>query len=690
MIPRQTEKLKAAHRRAVDGFDEVWSVQEEGRKQAINDRRFASIPGAQWEGNLGEQFENRPKFEVNKIQSAITRIFNEYRNNRIGITFIPKDGAKDETLPETCASLYRADEQDSNAEEAYDNAFDESVSGGMGAWRLRACYEDEYDEDDDRQRVKVEPIFDADQTVYFDLQAKRQDKGNATKCWVLTAMTHSAYKEKYGQDPTGWQKDEESKLFDWCQADAVYIAEYYEVVEAKATVYIFKSQLGEEEKLSSADFAGDEDSEEDLAEAMEELVARGFTMTKEKSIKTREVRKYILDGRQVLEDCGRIAGKHIPIVPVFGRRFYIDGIERFMGHVRHAKDAQRIKNMQLSKLGEIAAQSSIEKPILTPEQVLGHEQYWEDDPIKNFAFMLLNPVTGMDGSKTPMGPIGYTKPPQVPPALAALVQISEQDLAEILGYNQQQEKMVSNISGKAVELIQDRVDQQAFIYLSNFGKAMRRSAEIWLDMARELYTEKKRKMKAVDKYGEVAQVELMKPELDKDTGRMQYGNDLSRAKYDVTFDVGPSSASKKQAIVRGLTGMMAITQDPETQSILASAAMMNMEGEGLEDIRAHFRRKMVMAGVVKPTEEEQQQMEAASQNKQPDPQSEAFLAMAEKDRATAQKVRADTLSTLATADKSKAQTLEILSGIDAQEQARALEVQTATAQPTMGANGMTQ
>jgi hypothetical protein len=435
---------------------------------------------------------------------------------------------------------------------------------------------------------------------------------------------------------------------------------------------------------------GDEDEEEDLQEAIEEIVARGFALKKEKKIKTVQVRKYILDGRQVLEDCGRIAGKHIPIIAVYGRRFFVDGIERFMGHVRMAKDAQRIKNMQLSKLGEIAAQSSVEKPILTPEQISGHEVYWEDDAIKNYAYLLLNPVMGADGSKTPMGPIGYTKPPQVPPALAALVQISEQDLAEILGYNQQQEKMVSNISGKAVELIQSRVDQQAFIYLSNFGKAMRRSAEVWMEMAKELYTEKRRKMKAVDKYGEVGQVELMKPEIDKESGAMKYSNDLSRAKYDVTFTVGPSSESKKQAIVRGLTGMMAITQDPETQNILASAAMMNMEGEGLEDIRAHFRRKMVMAGVVKPTEEEQKQMEAASQNKQPDPQSEALLAMAEKDKASAQQVRANTLKTLADADKSKAQTLEVLAGIDAQEQARALEVQTATAQPNMGANGMNQ
>jgi hypothetical protein len=36
---------------------------------------------------------------------------------------------------------------------------------------------------------------------------------------------------------------------------------------------------------------------------------------------------------------------------VYGKRWFVDNIERCMGHVRLAKDPQRLKNMQLSKLG---------------------------------------------------------------------------------------------------------------------------------------------------------------------------------------------------------------------------------------------------------------------------------------------------------------------------------------------------
>ena len=58
-----------------------------------------------------------------------------------------------------------------------------------------------------------------------------------------------------------------------------------------------------------------------------------------------------MSGSKVLEDCGYIAGPNIPIAPMYGKRWFISGIERFMGHVRLAKDVQRLANVLRSKLG---------------------------------------------------------------------------------------------------------------------------------------------------------------------------------------------------------------------------------------------------------------------------------------------------------------------------------------------------
>ena len=655
------QRLANLHAEALRQYNDIQTALRDERLQCLQDRRFYSICGAQWEGPLYDQYENKPRFEVNKIMLSVIRIVNEYRNNRITVDYIAKDGESDK-LADTCDGLYRADEQDSVANEAYDNAFEEAVGGGIGAFRLRTVYEDEEDEDNDRQRIRFEPIFDADSSVFFDLNSKRQDKSDALFCFVVNSMTRESYKETYNDDPTDWPKIIHQYEFDWATPDVVFVAEYFKVEEVSETIRIFRSIDGTEEKYRQEDFKNDETLEETL-------IAIGSQEVRQRKIKRKRVRKYIMSGGKVLEDAGYIAGNCIPIVPVYGKRWFVDNVERCMGHVRLAKDAQRLKNMQLSKLGEISALSSVEKPIMTPEQVAGHQIMWADDNLKNYPYLLINPITAADGSTQVTGPLAYTKSAQIPPAMAALLQITETDMKEILGSSAQGEKMVSNISGKAVEMIQTRLDMQTFIYMSNFAKGMKRSGEIWLSMAKDIYFEEGRKMKVIGRTEDVNTVELMKP-MVSDTGEVILENDLSRAKFDVNVDVGPSSSSKRAATVRALTGMMAITDDPQTKQVLQAMAMMNMEGEGINEVRDFFRKQLLRLGVVKPTEQEAQMLmeEQQMQGQQQDPQAIFLQAAAEEATAKAAQARASVIKTVADAGLSKAKTAETLAKTGVEQQ----------------------
>ena len=659
------QRIANLHTEALAQFGDIQSAMRDERLQCLQDRRFYSLSGSQWEGPLWDQFENKPKFEVNKIHLAVIRIINEYRNNRITVDFVSKDGEENDKLADVCDGLYRADENDSVANEAYDNAFEEAVGGGFGAWRLRTAYEDEEDPEDDRQRIKIEPIFDADSSVFFDLGAKRQDKSDAKFCFVVTSMTRQAYKDTWGDDPTDWPKIIHQYEFDWCTPDVVYVAEYYKVEEKSETIRIFQNISGEEERYSPADFANDETLEETL-------LAVGSLEVRQKRVKRKKVRKYVMSGGKVLEDAGYIAGKCIPVVPVFGKRWFVDNIERCMGHVRLAKDAQRLKNMQLSKLGEISALSSVEKPILVPEQVAGHQMMWAEDNLKDYPYLLINPVTDQNGNQAISGPVAYTKSPNIPPAMAALLQITEQDMQDILGNAQGADKMVSNVSGKAVEMIQARVDMQTFIYMSNFAKGMKRCGEIWLSMAKDVYTESKRRMKTLTQTGETDVVELMQPTIDQETGEIVMANDLGAAAFDVNVDVGPSSSSKKAATVRALTGMLQITQDPETAQVLGAMAMMNMEGEGIEDANSYFRKKLLRMGVVQPTDKEKEELMAEMQNTPQDPNTMYLQAAAANEEAKAAKARADTVETIANSELRRAQTLETLGKVDESAQNMAI------------------
>lgn len=654
------------HSKALKQFDAIMDVMQDERLQCLSDRRFYSIAGAQWEGGLNDQFKNKPRFEFNEVHLSVLRIINEYRNNRITVDFIPKEDEY-EDLADLCDGLYRSNEDDSCAQEAYDNAFEEACAGGFGAWRLTTEYVDDEDEEDLRQQIRIEPIFDADASVFFDLAAKRQDKSDAKYCFVIHSIPTDDFYEEYGTVPASWDRPVEMTQFDWNTPDVVRVAEYFVIEDVKQIVHLFETLDGEEEIHSQEEF--DEDPELDM-----NLAAIGTRKTGEKSVMRRKVHKYILTGDRILEDCGYCAGKYIPIVPVFGKRWYVDSIERCSGHVRIAKDAQRLYNMSLSKLGELSAYSSIEKPIFTPEQIVGHREYWARDNIENYPFLTINPVLDQNGNLQLAGPVGYTKPPQVNPAMGTLLQISKQGMTDLLGNQQAGEEIQPNISGKAIELIQTRLDQQTYIYIDNMAKAVKRCGEIWLSMAKEVFVEPGRILKIKDREEKSGRVAIMQPMVEKETGKKYIKYDLSDAEMDLTVSVGPSTSSKRAATVRSLTGLMQMTQDPETQTILTAMAMMNMEGEGLSEIRQFFRRKLLRMGVIEPNEQESQELAAEMQNQQPGAEQQYLQAAAAEAAARAEKAKADTIYTVAKTEQTKAETMDTLAGIDTKERQQTMSM----------------
>ena len=592
-------------------------------------------------------------------------MINQYRNNRITVDFIPKDGSPKDELAELCNGLFRADEKDSGAEEAYDNAFEEAVGGGFGAIRLRAELEDEDDYGNDMQRIRIEPIFDADSCVFFDLDAKRQDKSDAKHCFVIDSMTRLAFEEEWGEEaPAASVSKQIYKIqYDWYTPDLVYIAEYYRIEKRKIKVFTYTTVDKQEQHYDEDDFKDDPG-------LRSYLVSIGAKETGSKRMQQQRVHKYILSGNSILEDCGYLAGKYIPIVPVYGKRWFVDNIERCMGHVRLAKDAQRLKNMQLSKLAEISAMSPTKKPIFTPEQVAGHRTMWSEDNIKNYPYMLINPITDKDGNPMPAGPVSYIEPPDIPQALAAMLAQTDMDIEELLGNQREAEQLMSNVSGKAVELVQTQKDMQSFIYTSNFSKGVRRVGEIWLQMAKELYVEEDRSMKLVNGADENSTAKLMQPMANLEEGGTFVSNDISRAHLDVTVDVGPTSASRREATIQTLIGMMQMSGgDPETMKVLMAMAIMNMEGEGIADVREYFRQKLVQMGVLKPTDEEAEMMK---KSEEPTAEEKALEGMAEEAVAKGVKARVEAVETIAETEKinaeielTKAKTAEILAELSA-------------------------
>jgi Phage P22-like portal protein len=664
------------HDRAIKRFEQTYKASQEARLLCVADRRFVNKRGAMWGGPEAKLFDSKPRFEFNKIYGAISRAVSEYRNNRVTVSFTPPDDADKQMveLAEQMNSYFRECEHASSGQDAFDNGFEEAYTGGIGGWRLVPCYEDEDDEENEHQTIRLESIPEADQRLFLDNGALREDKSDGKWGFLLTPLSEENYTDEYGDDMASFERGRfDAEVFDWRADDVVWVAEYFEVEEKRRKVQMWVSITGEEQRHNVKTL------EEDPGIAAR-LTALGWKMSYERTLKEKCVRKYIINGAEVLEDCGLIPGPNIPLVQTNGRRTVIDGVEHLMGEVRLSMDAQRLKNMQLSKLAEISALSAVEKPYFTPSQVKGHEKAHSEDSVNNAPYLLLNPVIDpITGAMLPAQPIAYTKPPQVPQALAALLQMTDMDMADILGRPQEADKLVSNISGEAVDMIQTRVDAKTFVYTSNHAKALKRTGVIFLGMVKALLTEEGRKVKGIGKSGESKVFTLFKQSADVDTKAVTMSGDTTKAdKLECVVDVGPSSTSKRASTVRALTGMIGVTQDPETLKILNSAVMLNMEGEGLEDMRPYFRKQLVQMGALEPNEEEKIAMAQAQANAKPDPNAVYLEAMA-------RKADADGQLSMAKIEETKAKIMQLLDGVETANVQQVIALLDAMNQPAVPA-----
>lgn len=647
-----TETLDAptsddVHARAIQRFDDIIVAVQEERQLALSDRRFVSIAGAQWEGDWAAQFANSIMVEVNKTAQGVEKIIADYRANRVTVNFRGVDKLADDQTAETMNGMFRADVYWSKGQQATDNAFEEAVQGGIGAWRLTNKYADDYDPESDEQRIAFEAIVDADQSVFWDPNARLYDKSDAKYAFIVTAMARGAFNEEYGADKVAdWPEGILKTYYDWFTPDVVRIAEYFEVKDKTGTLLIFKHSATKEERR---EWATDLDADD-----LQQMRTEGWQQVKTRKAKRCQVWKTILSGADVLVPAKVIAGDNIPIVPVYGKRWFIDNMERSRGHVRLAKDPQRIYNAQISKLTETAALAPTERPIFTPEQVAGHADEWAKANIKRAPYSLINPITLPDGSPF-VGPVAKIEPPQLSPVLSALVQITAQDIADLTSADDGADQTMSNVSAEAMDIAATRTDAKSGIYMDNMRQSTQRAGEIWLSMAREVYFEEGREVETMGDNGEQGTAVLAEPHTD-DTGKYSIRNDIGRGKYKVISDVTEATATRRDKTVKTLVNVaqIAAATDPELSAAALSTALINMDGEGMTDLQDWMRARLVKQGVVKPTKEEQAQLDQASQQQQqPDPTAIALQAVAEKDTKLADKASAD-------AGLSRAKTAQIL------------------------------
>ncbi|WP_284278666.1 portal protein, partial [Sphingobium jiangsuense] len=161
--------------------------------------------------------------------------------------------------------------------------------------------------------------------------------------------------------------------------------------------------------------------------------------------------------------------------------------------------------------------------------------------------------------------------------------------------------------------------------------------------------------------------------------------------------IGADAGQRRDKTVKSCLNTATVAQaagDTELATVATLTAVMNQDGEGMTDLQAYARKRLVSMGVVAPNEEEQRAMEEAAANQQPDATQQALMAQAQEFEASAAlkiaqigKTEADTalskakaVETLASATQKAAQTGQTVR----ETQMAGMEAANDTAQPRGG------
>lgn len=642
ILDNMNKKDDQSHKKYLADFEADYASSKDQRELANEEMRFCLVKGGQWESEFISGYEDRAKMEFDQVSDYVYRVYAEHCDNRIAVNYSPDDEHTDDEQAELLDGLHRRDIRRKGGQSAIDTAVFEQIICGTGAVILHTEYEDDEDDENNRKNIKFTEQPNAYSTVIWDSSATRADKSDARHCVLLRSFSKARFKELW-PDTVDSSLDPQINTkgsFSWVGPDLTYVAERYELEVKNEDVYTYFNPLknngkGETVKLDKA-----ENEKEST-----QLIRNGFQFVRKRRLKKTQVHRVLYNGAGILDPRERVPGKYIPVIPFYGYRSFIDGIENYHGVVRKKIDPQRVLNMLVSLSAEAAATSHQTKHLFAPEQMMNPavQRQWSGD-LSQKAYLLSEPIYNEDGSILHAGPLGTIEGGGMTNSQAAQIQMVSEFLRAGTG-GAPQDISDPDASGKAINAIIKRVDMNTAILRDNRKKSMKHLGEVYRSMAAEVYggrENKGRVVRMVTSRDDTKAVKLLS-QSGGDSGSY-IANNVASGKFEVLVDVGRDYATQSEETFEQLRDIFSVigTQSPLSPLVLGRM-IQNMPAGGMGDIKEYLRRQELIQGTAKPESEEEVEFlqGLANQPQQPDANSEYLKSEAEKNQATTAKTMQD-------------------------------------------------
>lgn len=561
LVSTKKTNNEALIREAHERFQQAQDAEYDRRVASLEDLEFSV--GEQWPLHLRQEraADNRPCLTINRLPQFIKQICNEQRQNRPAIQISPVDDGGDPETAEILQGCTRHVEAASNADIAYDTAFEFAVRIGFGWFRILTEY-------CDPESFDVEARFEAITnpfTVYIDPHAKRADRSDMQWAFIIEDIPEAEYRRLYPDSQLAGLPDFGSigdTAADWVRGGTVRIAEYFRIEHTNKTLVELEDGT-----------IGYSDSPQVKASGAEVKRARNVRVPRVMWSKINAVEE--LEGEEFPCD-------YIPLVPVLGDEINVDGKLHLIGIVRYAKDAQRAYNYWLTNQTETIALAPRVPYIGAVGQFEGLEKQWANANRKNLAFLQYNPVRSAQGDYVPPPQRQSFEPPVQALSMARMQAID--DLKATTGlYNASLGEEAPAKSGRALLAQQQEGDTATFHFIDNLARSIRHAGRIVLSIIMRAYdTARVIRIIGEDQSTKVVRInQLLSPNSEK-----KY--DFTTGKYDVTVSTGPSYTSKRQQAVEA---MLELTKAyPQLAEVCGDLLVSNMDWPGAKKIAERLKK----------------------------------------------------------------------------------------------------
>jgi len=530
------------------------------RSEALQALKFSKL-GEQWPAEIqnSRQLESRPCLTINKVEAFCKQVTNQQRQQRPRIKVHAINDIADVKIADIIAGICRHIEVNSNADTAYDTAFDSAVHIGWGYWRVVADFvrPDSFDQD-----IYIQSI-DNPFSVYFDPASVLPDGSDAERCLITDMLPKKAFKRLYpkADDGASFQLNGiGDSMAEWITKEEIRVAEFFYMERKKATLCMLSDKTTAwKDKLPEPDI----------------LEMKGISVIAERESYRQVVKWCKLTAMDVLEE-REWPGRWIPIIPTYGDVVVIEGKRKKYGLVKHAKDPQVLYNFQRTAEIESIGMAPKAKWLMAEGQDEGYEQEWMQ------ANQSARPVLHYkqtDVGDQPAPPPQRLQPEPPPTGLMESALTASNDLTSVLGIVDPAMRVTGNVSGKALNSEKQQSDNATFHYYDNMTRSICHTGKILLDLIPKYY-DTERVIRIIGEDGRPDMVAIN--QRDPESAVEKVLNDVTVGEYDVVMDIGPGYNSKRLEAVDSFMALLGTPLGEEVAKAGGDLAIRAMDFPGAE------------------------------------------------------------------------------------------------------------